>query len=53
MKDKDLETKMMRTLLKLERQNDAVGDTPKRHEISRLLCDIRKLVQAPPNPGYE
>lgn len=52
MRDKQLEKKMLTTLLKLERQNDAVGDTPKRHEISALIVKMRQLVQAPTTPGY-
>ncbi len=53
MKDKNLEAIMLHILRKLAQQNDALGDTPKRHKISEHIVEIYKLVKAPPNPGYE
>ena len=53
MKDKDLETQMLKTLMELEIQNDSFGDTPKRHEISEMIVKIRKLVRLAPSKGYD
>lgn len=53
MKDKNLEKNLLTKLSKLEEKVDWMADTPKRHKISELIGEIRKLVKEPPTPGYE
>lgn len=45
MLDKDLEAKLLKTIAKLDRQNDKVGNKVQRRAIDELIVAMRKLVR--------
>jgi hypothetical protein len=45
MLDKELEAKLLKTIAKLDRQNDCVGNKAQRWAIDELIVAMRKLVR--------
>lgn len=51
--DADLKAELEYILRRLERKNDELADTPKRHKISEAIQNIRLIIALPTSPGYE